>query len=565
MAATSLVAKATNAELKEEESKTVQDPGQLYPPIKVQGTTFELRDSGLTVTTESCFAKTKKHTILWGSLEKCDLQFGCLGKGELHLTEAQPRGTKTTIPGWSWKLREAATVIYQQMNKGVTTTVDMDVIKKLGKSPEIQVLGNGVVVKKSTGCCKGISTFVPWSQVVSLSLSKGWFFSSMKMSTMVREDDVKKTSRKRLPPPPARKAGETPSSASPPAEPLKESHDGPQFVEVSISGWKETMGEVFECVGKLMRLGEHDTTLPDAPATKYTTISSAGVTNKTMSKDLFVPWRSITTVDYTTPLFGSGSIKLTDRVGEDITLKGFDQKGYAAFRELFTGSSKGEEADSIVRKNLRITQEGVSIGQRHMCSYVYHFHPWSEIDACEVVDGCCSGSIYLISETGVKIEAYSSMFNVFNRTTFVEILKKMREMKYQKCADPEGDSSITFAGRKGDSRACVLSDVALRITARPNMCKTITCLLDLDSVKSCDVVITQGCMKKTFLLIYIDKTMGSSMAIENVLKDQAAKDKIRAPGMDEQLIMIKLSSGDNARQIKDEINQRARSRQGSQK
>lgn len=251
---------------------------------------------------------------------------------------------------------------------------------------------------------------------------------------------------------------------------------------------------------------------------------------------------------------------LTDRIGTEVAVRGFDEAAYLAFREIY--AAKGRAAESpdgeapvIVRRGLQISADGASIRTRKGLTYTYNFYPWTQIDACEVETTCCGGKIFLITESGAKIVAYSACF--WQQQALVEVLSRLRQMKYKREADAPGPDTITFAGKVGDPRACVLTAVSLRIAVQPAMCRRVVCVLDLDSVKGCQLIRGKGCFKKDAVVILVDKCMGTAMSIDDYLSAQAKEIKVKA---EQQALIVFLRRSDNGQKIREEIIKRARIR-----
>jgi len=565
-------AKPTTPKAAEPPPKLV-DPNELYPPLKVHGTTFQIQKVGLVITKRgSLFTKAARPVMIsWGNLDKCDLTFGCFF-GTLTLKEEN--GNTISIPGATHKLREAANVIYPLMNKGVATKIHEGIQDKLGKRSKVIILGSGLVVKKSTGCCSGVTAFVPWDAVIFAQLSRGYFRSSVTVKTMIHAEDVgakpvnkpaaASTVACTTAPPPA-------ASTTKPTPEKKDEHKGPNFVTVTIPGKASAMQDVFDEVMALMSCGAPARRIEGAPEVTRTTVTSAGVKvdgGICSALTSFVPWIAVTSVEWTKPLIGKGAVTLTDRVGTRIDLKHFGQEEYDALRVIYTtrgvqarGLEAGKIPPAIVRKHMRISWEGVSVPHREFCTYVYEFYPWSIIDAVEMDMTCRGGTLSLITEDGVRIPVSSAL--PFSHASLNETLFRIREMKYHGKAEPDKANAVTFGAKKGHWRACVLTDVALKVVAITGRCSSMTCFLDLDSIKGVQVKTTKGCFGKNYLQISIDKKMGGALHIDNALVAEN-KDK-ETPKTQDQMLVVRLLKSDNPKAIREDIMKRASARSSAER
>mmetsp|Transcript_63251 Transcript_63251/g.137589 ORF Transcript_63251/g.137589 Transcript_63251/m.137589 type:complete len:566 (-) Transcript_63251:168-1865(-) len=544
------------------DNKVKLDPDELYPPVKVRGTTFRILTRGLQITTKgSCFKRGTQSLLPWDGLHKCDLQFGCFS-GTLIL---QPRtGEPHILSGRIAMLREVANVIYQQMNMGHCGKIEPEIVRKLGKSPKVTILGNGLVVKKKIGCCSGVAAFVPWGSVVFAEVAQGWCSGAITLKTMIHQDDVAPPDKKGAQPvaPAADSKTNADASTKALAVPDPTHHEGPQFVSVTIPGKKEALQEVFGLIVKLMCSQSEDAEVEDAPKIPKTTMTKAGIKVKTRSKEQFLPWRSISSVEWSKPAIGSATLMLTDRIGDEMGLRGCGLDEYNAFKALY--ARLGGEDDSgghqaIVRKNCRIAWDGVSVPHKSLCSYKYSFYPWSEIDACEMEVTCFGGSLVLVTETGERFVVCTSRFS--QRTLF-EAMEKIRYMKYHGAASPDTTTARFFAGEKDTPNVCVLTDVSLRIAAKTGRYSHIVCYLDLQQVRGIGHTRAGGsCCKHTYLLVYVNRLMGAAVNIDNIL----AKDSsLRKPEADERVLMVKLRKGDDAKSIAQDIMTRSMARKQSE-
>jgi len=546
------------------------DPNELYPPLKVQGTTFQIQKTGLVISKRgSLFKKAPRPAMItWDSLATCDLTFGCFSG---TLTLKQDNGNTISIQGWTHKLREAAIVIYPLMNKGVTTKVREGLQDKLGKRSKVIILGSGLIVQKSTGCCSGVTAFVPWGSVVFAELSRGCFRSSVTVKTMIHVKDLEEKPGKK--PVAVSTAARSTAQAPPPAaattKPIPEKKDeqkGPNYVSVKIPGKTSVMQELFEEVMALMACGAPVRSIEGAPEVMRTTLTSVGVKVEGgifSALTCFVPWTAVTSVEWTKPLTGKGTVTMTDRVGTRICLKRFGQEEYDALRVIYTtrgvkarGLETGKRPPAIVRKQIRISWEGVSVPHRTFCTYTYDFYPWSIIDAVEMDMTCCGGALSLITEGGVRIPVLRAL--PFSNASMNETLLRIREMKYHGKAEPDDTNAVSFGAKKGNWRACELTDVALKVVASTGLCSSMTCFLDLDSIQGVQVKTTKGFFSKNYLQISIDKKMGGAMNIDDALAAQN-KEKVNAKTQD-QILLVRLLKTDNPKAIREDIMRRASAR-----
>eukprot|EP00928_Gymnodinium_smaydae_P038678 TRINITY_DN26627_c0_g2_i1.p1 TRINITY_DN26627_c0_g2~~TRINITY_DN26627_c0_g2_i1.p1 ORF type:complete len:651 (+),score=115.85 TRINITY_DN26627_c0_g2_i1:148-1953(+) len=559
------------------------DPDLLFKPIRVGRSYFEVRKSGLKVTTKAhLLATSYSHTLMWDTIKKCELESGCF---KATLTLRTLNGKDVAISGWAYKMQEVAQIIYSQMAGDKSSELDPEVMKNIGWRSKVQLLSNGIIVKKPTFCCQGVATFVPWGAVVFAQRRKGVLYDSITIRTLAREEDMASLACKT-------KAGQNSklqqatkvqpksSKADPKADPAKkpladnkkkgkvEHEGGAHYVEATLRIRSSHGDDVFNLVTKLMRCGKSDEVLPNAPQTKKTIVTSAGVETESFFYKTFVPWRSVTSVDFADPLIGKGKVILTDRVGTVVKLKGFTRDMYDSLKNIYGTTSELALQDrgldgqkpAIIRKRVRISTDGVEVEKRKcLClESSFHFYPWSEIDGAEMFANCFGGSVHLVTESGEIILAYHSYFA--SKKVIEEVLIRLREMKYRNHGTEQAVAAeaLVFGGKLGSSRACALTDVSLRLVAKRGLCRSMVCLLDLDSVHNVQTVSKSGMLGKThYLLVWIDKKMGVSMQIDDYMKKQAKFDKVKA---DDQVIVVKLRSTDNGAKIKSEILRRTNAR-----
>jgi hypothetical protein len=473
---------------------------------------------------------------------------------------------KTTVPikGRSGRLKEVAKVVYAQMNTRNSKGCDVnaEIVRKLGRRPKVTIVKDGMVVNKYTGCCSGFNTFVPWDAVTMVEVVKGYIRSTVKMTTAVTAEELKHAQKGSVKGPTggAVEGGE------------KDKHEGPSFVVASLTGRAGVMDDIFKMICELVRAGEKTSKLdgaPDIPPTRYQPrceVHSIGVECDTRRQSYFIPWRSVASIDWISSLISVGKVVLTDNVGSQLTCYNFSADNYHMLREVYSlrGKSRSSIPDlpPIHRKNLSIGWQGVNI-QHFKCIWCWidksEFFQWETIDCCEMDTTCFGGKIYLIHEDGRKILAYRS-FNPFGTYKMVEVLNRLREMKYKKGAEHDQET-IYFRGREGNPRSCMLTQKAIRIVAKKGLCRTLTCVLDLDSVEQVGYHSISGCCStKKYLILYIPEKMGSNMDIDDIL---AGKEKgtINKPKEHQRSLIIRLSRGDSGPKIKQTIQERCKIRQ----
>lgn len=471
-------------------SPTASPEASLGPVRVGGGKVIEILEEGLRTTTRTgfaCFSAHSVHITSWDDFRRCDVETFCFSG---TVTLAQADGDSLTLKVPLRKIRDVATAIYKKINMGRHGRVKPEVSKLLGKKPKALIFGSGLVLVRSRGFCKRASTFVPWEAVVSLSLRPGCFRSHIKVRTLL-EEHVAEPARGRASTSDGKAgASETDAlvqpgddKASPDGQP--EEHAGPHYLEVDIKGKADAMEQVFAALLELMNGGTAPQPLPDDAQVPGTSLTTLGLITTHRSVRSVLPWSSIAAVDLQVSLFAP-KLVLTDCTGMETALRKvvpgeFDTvRAQIAKAKGTTGPSAAMAVKPIVRRNIKMTGDGLSLMTRHFCSATTQFIAWQKIDAFEMASHCFGGTLVLITETGQRIPVCRA--GLFGQKAMNELANRIQDMKYGKSSH---EATRVFAGREGDRRACLLTNSSVRLVASKGLCSRLIRILDLDSVNGC--------------------------------------------------------------------------------
>jgi hypothetical protein len=359
---------------------------------------------------------------------------------------------------------------------------------------------------------------------------------------------------------------------------------GPSFLTVSVSGKADGMPRVFEAICSHMAGGggpeEESEGAASAPAlfeklkAANLQLTTWGIRAMTGSTRYFLPWKHATNFEFTKPAVGKGALVFTSRVGNRIPIRGLQLEDYDRLREIYLHSTKVVSApqqqswvhSAIVRKGIRIAYDGVTIPTRSGLKQVYKFHPWTVVDGIELDIKFGVGEIVLVTEDGDRLVAAKSFFQGY--APLLEALVKLRGMKYGDTSDPDSPDNRWFAGARGNPKACVLTNVSIRLVASTSF-RRVVCILDLDSVD--DVAVTNTKPKcgqggsQSHLVLYISKAMADAFSIdEEIGNANMDLGSIKPPRADQSLIVMKLKKADKPMDIKNDILKRAKKRKADE-
>eukprot|EP00927_Polykrikos_kofoidii_P075740 TRINITY_DN7218_c0_g1_i1.p1 TRINITY_DN7218_c0_g1~~TRINITY_DN7218_c0_g1_i1.p1 ORF type:complete len:559 (-),score=84.26 TRINITY_DN7218_c0_g1_i1:54-1730(-) len=547
----------TKAEARTEPQKTTSIP--MLKATDGRKYCFE-HDAIIILISKGWFSQPAKDRMLWTSIQKCDLVWGCCSG---MLTLKRENGQVITFRGGPGKVKRAATVVQQRLNidkKDDCLDKYEDVLEQIkGRS---SVKGAGVNIEYATWFgCRGESHFVPWDSVVSARSAIGCFGGSIIMKTAI-EDKKAQQAKIQVSP----KAAKDPKDAKKEKEDSKEQalvdQNACSYVEVSLKCKTGSTSDIFRIITGLMAKGRTAEPVKDVPAIKRTEVTEAGVFSGYAKNQLFLPWTSMTSVDYSAQLVGRAAVVVTDRCGDQCVLRGVTHDGFMKFREIYLQSGNLEGSESvkpIVRKNVTIMPDGVIVSHRNWCSTDTRSYPWSVVDGADMETTCCGGSVILCTEGGERIPVYSS--GCFATGRLHEIWNRIREMKYQ-INDENPGHPIWFAGPPHHPRTCMITDKAIRLTSQEGFCKRRVHLVDLDSVREVKAQKDKGCCKPHYLRV----TFSSNMKVHRA---ESVKEKALLVGKPNQapaenVILVKLSKRDNGPSLARQIMQRSKVRQGEE-
>eukprot|EP00927_Polykrikos_kofoidii_P079555 TRINITY_DN76336_c0_g1_i1.p1 TRINITY_DN76336_c0_g1~~TRINITY_DN76336_c0_g1_i1.p1 ORF type:complete len:589 (+),score=94.52 TRINITY_DN76336_c0_g1_i1:83-1768(+) len=520
-------------------------------------------DAIIVLISKGFFSTPAKERLSWSSIQKCDLQWGCFSA---ILTLSLEDGQTIMCRGGSGKVKRAVAVVHDRLNtEHQDNSLDeyKDVLKQVKGRTRIE--GAGISIEYTT-CfgCRGESHFVPWDCVVSAKLTIGCFGESILMKTMIEQKKDGQCKVQNTPKATQNDEKDTKKDdgRSSDKEQLVDSSVA-SYVEVTLKGKKGCTRDIFRIISGLMAKGKTDEPVEGVPAIKRATVSEAGVFSGYASKQLFLPWTSMTSVDYAAKLFGSAAVVVTDRCGDQCVLKGVTHEGFLKFREIFLKSGKslasGSDLDPIVRKNLTIMPNGVIVSHRKWFSKYTRSYPWSVVDAANLTMTCCGGTLVLCTEGGERIPVYNA--SCFSTGKLHEVWNRIREMKYRLDNEHTGHP-VWFAGKPHRPTTCMLTDKSMRLTSHEGFCKQQVHLVDLDSVREVKAQKEKGCCKPHYLKVTFLPSLKVN-TVESAEKDPAPEGKT-SPSTSENTIVVKLTRSDNGPSLAKEIMKRSKERQGEE-
>lgn len=444
------------------------------------GLLYEILDEGLRVSTKGgLFKKATQHITAWDDFRRCVVETSCFS-GSVTLSQADGDSVSIRVP--LPLVKPVALAIYKHLNLGKHGEVDPKVNKLLGKRPKVLVFGSGLLMEKRKRCGSH-STFVPWEAVVSVSLTPGCFGSRINVKTLLEEEAPPSNGNEAKEASPEGNGETNGKEKNGKSGEHKADAEGPGYVEVNMKGKAEAMDTVFSALQTLMNGGQANSPVPDMDNVPGAKLTRLGLITSYKRVQHLLPWTSIAAVDLQSSLCRD-SLVLTDCTGNETRLRKLVPGEFDAVRAQIAqakGMVVGDaSAKPIVRKNLRLTCDGLTLVTRHLCAATSQFIPWEKLDALEIRSSCFGGTLVLITETGERFPVWKA--GMFGLKAMYEIASRIQDMKFGKCSHSQ---TRTFAGREGDRRACVLTNSSVKLVAGKG---ALVRILDLDSVNKCEVV-----------------------------------------------------------------------------
>lgn len=511
----------------------------LLKPFKAKGATITLFDSGILVCEHqkgfcSCFGgEGKTYKLLWVDICECEFDHTCFS-GTLRLKAED--GKTATFSGNIWSMKPAVNIIYKRKRRAENLP-KMDKFEKEFRK-KIALLGEGLVVKKQTGCFSGSDTLVPWTSVLKVSLHARMFRNKLCFETML----------------PSQVVGDP---------------GIPRYSSMTIRGSRAALDDLFDMVLSIFkeRRVEHDASdlSADRADVKESTMNALGLIGVERSccseKRHFVPYHMITSLDWEQPRCAKSKLVIVDRAGQHLALhsvdKGaaVDQAVYEKCRNMWANRNDHPDKaeDFIVRKNMRLSSQGLHLTSGScLAGHKEKFYNWEQVDVCEIASTCCGAQLTLVTESGDR-----AGWRGYSKRAMMDTMMQIQKFKYKNTDDMESLHKRYFGGRS-KTNSCLLTDRYIRIVTPTGRCSDLQCFLDLDSVEDVDYKEFPkcGCLGKSFVLLTVDASIGQGMQIDDKL---AAKYDVKV-NEGQGIILVKLSGSDNAKSLVDDIRKRAKVR-----
>jgi len=513
-------------------------------PIKGKGGTITLLDSGVLVRERQPFCSClgggdagKTFKLRWDDIIESKFDHTCFA-GTMMLKSQD--GRTTTFSGSIWSMRPAINVIYKRLRGELP---EMDKIEK-AYSNKISFENEGVMVKKTTGCCSGSDTLVPWTSVLKVSLHASLFHTKFSLETMIPNQVV----------------GDPQGNAG-----------LPKFERVTIRGRRAPLEDLFGVVLSVFKekRQENDASDPSASQThcKRGTLNALGLIGVERScfreHRHFVPYHMITSLDWEQPRCRPSRLVIVDRVGQQVALHGtdedahVDQAVYEKCRSVWVNRSDhpDKEKDFLIRKNMKLSSQGLHLTTGSCFSgYKEKFYNWEQVDVCEIASTCCGAQLTLITESGDR-----AGWRGFSKRAMMDTMMQIQKFKYKNVDNMDSLNKRNFGG-SFRRNPCLLTDKNIRIVTPTGHCSDLQCFIDLDSVKDVNLKVVPkcGCRSTSFLLFSVDERIGRGLQIDDAL---AAKYDVKLDANAQQrIILVELSGSDNGEDLVRDIRKRAKDR-----
>lgn len=480
------------------ESRALFEPP---PPIPVgSGRVFNFTPPGLEVVTKKFFS-SKKFFIMWDTIAKVDVEWGCF---QGTLTVVVSTGQRYPFTCRKSAIMQAASSIYKHSSTrstGQKRTVSDEVMKKLGPHPEVAITDDGLMVKRRLGWWTSAFTFVPWSSIVSVSLSP-----DRRLVTVNTTLEVEGPEALDGDPEGARRSAATSSVSESALSDDSHETEEHELEVVRIHGRPDATEAVYEEIISMMCDGlGREPLVPEIIARHNVsaTMSQAGlvVTHKSgcfggLARS-FVPWTSMAQLAFhAKTTCGRHSVEVMDRSGASVILDRTQLQDFHAIREMFSrmaceivdlghggggeglplakglakatsslpkalaaaggcARSSGEKEES----GLKMREDGLHLFSDGRFGSRRVFLPWSRVDGLQLTLGLFGGRASLLAETGDELEVART--GLFAGNGLWELYDEVMLHKYG--VDPGCGNVVTFNHARNDRLSCELSDHNLKL------------------------------------------------------------------------------------------------------
>jgi len=419
----------------------------------------------------------------WKDIEKVCAEWYCfsgtvavkLRNGEQHHF-SMPRN----------KLMNTASAIHRRIGRSKSATpckpIDEKVRKLLHNHKNVGLSGDGLMMKRRTGCCTSGIVLSPWNSFVSIRLARGCCHGNVTVHTVMKPHHRKKPKEIWSTNGGFRDGGENLLS--------DDDEDDMEFIEDRVQDMftittSASMSEQLYGVLKARMSGDFGDmeelhgVYPIKSRKVMGKLTAAGIHASMFSvcakeAKVFTPWDNIISVAYKYPTcFRQSCVVVEDRSSISILLKDVSFKSFQDIERTFSKKSKEdaefktsqkalENIGTSASKGLEVLEDGIHYDQSHCCRRrIRTFIPWSKLDGLRLTTSSLGRTtMELVTETGdsfrvaktTKRKAWLEFDNLHKAKYGVdapENVKIFNQMKDERYSCKLSDQSLFLSLNKG--------------------------------------------------------------------------------------------------------------------